>query len=897
MVFFRSTFTDARDTVHTVASDESRQTSESAPLLTDAHVCKNRAYMTIVHYVVSYPRWSFSLFLLLARCTLPDLPSPADGMAPAMHALRVLVSQESREYQQCVSTAFQRTIPQFLQVNTDRENQRIRTIQDSNSQILSSAQTTASSCMNTTLQARGALQTVLYVPFVTNQTICTPQDHQNVTQILGSNTKLLASNVSNILGAYMESTRASMSNVANYSSRRAQYDYNYFVGVKLNATLGMLDGFVQVPTLSVDQLKLVKELRAAVQVLVDALNDAHFRVDSLGTRLLQFKTSLEGFQVQYSALYMNFHVAADFVRGFLPPGVTMPGYFDMGNVPNVDLLMPLYFAIPDFKTPMANIDGLVSEYIKQSLELIANLLATASEAATTETKTFLEELYAHLREALTLKDYNPPHFVGSSSEIRDPHAELDFLNRLGDATTNQALAAVGLLPNIQAADLKAPLFSSDSSASSPMFNNSSTRFGYLEPMFPTFSVPKFILAILAWAYVHNWIVDILLQLFRLWRLKTLHEQNAQPDLPEIDYSVVQGVEIPVDGGSHQQTNVGFLKVFMTPWMALGLILLPLAGLGLGLYLPYVHNKCIVGREGTFVARHLVAPLYINQANTPGVTLHTSAELVCQQGQQRLCDRMYADSDLIFRRTKTALITAQSNFNSSVDTTRVLSRCIDTVILDAMFETNCCGLEGYGTNDSCSSVRKKELCSIDNSTSPQASFRPVGEYLANDACSSEMGGVNLVDSHFDCTVLENVCNSVPCSGVDSDLVLYWTVDAVCQVEVYLMGCCFWVLGAVYHMFMIGLGCSQILNGIKKVRWRSLRPDGIVLRTQMTEDGHLVKGKAADERISRIREAITGFERVGWFQIYFGGFELLAWFVSFCVLRHLLALLFGNSLRYT
>jgi hypothetical protein len=254
----------------------------------------------------------------------------------------------------------------------------------------------------------------------------------------------------------------------------------------------------------------------------------------------------------------------------------------------------------------------------------------------------------------------------------------------------------------------------------------------------------------------------------------------------------------------------------------------------------------------------MSPLLINQANVPGNAYYTAAEAQCQGNQRRICSGMFAESDALYRNDLALLFSSNVRYNQSTDTLGILDRCIETDFLDIQFESSCCGLEGCGTGVAGGNL----LCPIDNSTQPAASFRPLGEYLSNSACQSETTDWVLQDSRFDCDALQGTCSVASCTGVDSDLIQFLSIEADCQVETYVIKCCLLVLLALYHAIMVNLCSTLAFNGVKHLRWRSLRPDGITFRTQINEDGELVKGGDRDERSARIAIAMKRFELIGW-----------------------------------
>jgi hypothetical protein len=198
--------------------------------------------------------------------------------------------------------------------------------------------------------------------------------------------------------------------------------------------------------------------------------------------------------------------------------------------------------------------------------------------------------------------------------------------------------------------------------------------------------------------------------------------------------------------------------------------------------------------------------------------------------------------------------------------------------------NCCGLEGYTINNTtCLAEQQQNLCPIDGTLNPPGAFRPLGESTRVPACQSNASSWFLEDSSFDCSVLEQVCNDVPCSGVDAELIKEMTIDADCSAEIYSIHLCMFLALALYHAIMINLINRLFYNGVTHVRWRSLNPEGIKMMTHVREDGELVRGGDKEERTARIARTMQKFERVGWILIALGTFFALIWIWSIFILR--------------
>jgi hypothetical protein len=858
--------------------------------LTEAELQQNRVFMTIAHFMLTYPRWSLSLFLLLASSSL-SLPSAKEAARQPLLDLQHMARQESDLYLECTMHAFD-ALGRQLEKSVQKERNRVAKTRESNQKVVLQSTTTSDQCRTASITARRALQTyrnAAFLPTTVNDStsVCTTEDREKLTSFLGQDYTLVEKDVTNLLDAYVSASRLGAQRISLYAQDRATYDYNYFVGLKIQTTLDLLNGY-QVPILSLNNLAVLDDLRALLQAIIDALKDARSQIDLLSTRLLEFQASIQGFYVNYVDIYGRLILARDFVIDFLPAGVPLPSYLDLQAIPIGDILLPQIFSLPTFGD-LPEIDDLVAEYLHRAVGFIAQLLSTVAEEANEQLADGLRDLIRLLDEALTLEDYDPPKYVGSGAGVESPDEELILLQGLGDALRDSILDT--LRENQEFGQDLAPLETPSLPAveiSSPNFDDNNTRtFDYLTAEFPSILIPKLIMGFAAFLVANQWIIEIVIQFIRLWKLRRKYERDASPDLPTIDYATDE--DDNSDGYSQSNKlallQAALLKHFMTPWMALGLILFPFAMVGVLLWFPHVKRNCIDTQKGTFVARNIMTPLLVNRANLAGNGYHTRAEFQCRRTQRQLCDQLYAESDSNQRLDIFTLNTALHRYNQSMDANNVFDRCVQVSALDEVFENSCCGLDGYGSN--CSLIQNETLCPIDSNTLPPTAFQPVGSFLSNGACSQNPLTWTLEDARFKCEALEETCQQTTCLGVDADLIEYLAIEADCQVEVYIIKCCILILLALYHAIIINLSCTLAFNGVKHLRWRSLRPSGIQLRTHVNANGELAKGQDREDRSKRIAIAMRRFEMLGYLQLILSGAFFFMWIVTFFVFRNKLA----------
>ena len=999
--------------------------------LTDRELQRNRTFMTIVHFVLTYPRWSFSLFLLLATSSGSRttgngggvvLPTPREALQRPLETLRAVVSLESRAYLECAVHVLDESAQDRLNHTAETEWQESLDKRRHNlGQLQTRAAAMVQSCTRTTHHAQRALNQYLHqqqrqqqksrnknvshasVPWIyhyanesshplgnrssnsnsSNQggrTRCTVQDRQilvgrsdNASNDHGSvdssiynkeQEEVKVTSWTNQIGEELSAWRLRTLDMAtrlgDYAQNRSTYDYNYFVGIKLTKALELLqDWNVKVTQLQLVpsswngllEKKLLEQLRTLLQGgILDVLDEARARIGILETRLQSFYVSIDSFRVEYQQLFHRLQLSLAFVKDFVPPRIKLPSYMDFSTIPRVHTLLPSpVFAMPQFASPYlpeVNLEPILTTML-QLIQAAVREVVIHDMSQTFET--LLQELLEGLQALLVLEDYDPPQYTthsGVGSDIDHDLWTLDKSNQEAQERINQLLedsieasrnatyweeqilqatrggsgggdggAAATLDSAAEAAsnlELDETTASSASGFPNGFDGGNATSFAYLEPTFPTFTVPEVLELCFLLLFTHQWIIEIVIQFFRIVRLKQKYERNATPDLPEIDL-VSEGDEKDDDEDSHNYYNesswplirLALLEhLFLTPWMIVGIMLLPIALLGVFWWFPHVKQSCMDTRNGTFLARNMIAPILINKASLAGNAHYTTAEFQCRRLQRHQCALRFHESDQMYRSDLMKLHTLVAEYNETIHERDRFHRCIDLDALDQSFSTACCGLEGYSNNRDdegssgghmCKEPGIPAECPIDSSTIPRSPFQPIGQILGintlydgeQPACWPRKWWEDfLVDSRFDCTTLfqDDMCSSLSCTGVDSARIVEATIEADCQVEMYIVKCCVLLLLALYHGIMVNLISSLAFNGVKRVRWRNLKPDGIKFRTHVAEsDGKLVKGDDPKERLDRIQTALRRFQRVGQVQLILSAMLFAAWFISFFVLR--------------
>jgi hypothetical protein len=866
--------------------------------LTEPQLKRNRTIMTAIHFVLTYPRWSISLFLVLAGLSL-RLPSMEEAVRQPISDLRYLTSKESGYYAFCVSDTFERVSRQLANLAREQSEQSA-TIRDRNIELVRDIAEKANICGNATTDARRAIQTWKLrqpIPLVNNTSICSASDFSNLQQLLEQgpeSTLLLQSQATNALDEYLVASRATVERISEYAKARATYDYNYFLGVKVQGCLDLLEDFEVLNwTMPLPGQILVKDLNVSLKGVLDALNDLTARVDVLAIRLSEFQISIQGFYLNYKDLFDRLSNVAAFIREFIPSGIAMPVALDMSGIPLGDSLLPSVFEIPDF--PTLDVDRVISDSIREAIQVIERVLSELAMEIGDQAQSALKDLLWQMEELLTLEDYNPPQFVGADGIAETLSDELDFLRSLGQMTRRKVLSAwlgEGSRSNISSINQNMPL---DWNVSNPdiVEGESSVPFRYMEPFFPLLRLPSIVSFLARWA----WVAELLLQLFRLLHLRRMYKREATMKLPEISY--IEDEQGAGEAEARHQSRMAViqltvLKQVLNPWSLVVGVCLPLMILGITTWMPYVVNSCIKAHNGTVIGRGVVAPLMINNATFKGSAMHASAQYACRQNLRRICRERQAETELLHRQDASELVAAQARLREAAAASGVLARCVNSSALDEQFRTHCCGLKGYYDDGAhCRSDQIKTYCPIDTLHYPLSSFRPTGEYLQSDSCADGASlDVTLEDSRFNCSALMGACDHVPCRGVDENLLLNLSVEVDCRVQVHLIKCCVLVALSTYHALLLNACATLAFCGVQRLRWRIFQPAGIELRTHMNAQGELVKGGNQADRLNRVTEAIRRFEMIGKAQILLSILLLVIWLSSFYVLSSLLSDLNSN-----
>ena len=125
-------------------------------VLTDRQLRSNRTYMTMIHFVLTYPRWSLTLFLLLAHASLP-LPSAQEAVQEPLQNLRTIATEASHLYHECTVNAFENHNATLHRLGR-KERNRLTGVRQRNQVLIHEAWNTARRASQATQTAQRALR-------------------------------------------------------------------------------------------------------------------------------------------------------------------------------------------------------------------------------------------------------------------------------------------------------------------------------------------------------------------------------------------------------------------------------------------------------------------------------------------------------------------------------------------------------------------------------------------------------------------------------------------------------------------------------------------------------------------------------------------------------------------
>jgi hypothetical protein len=894
-MFFR------RSSEHTDSSSgEESESLEATSILDDDELQESRTNFAIFHFALTAPKYSISLFLFLAARCIP-LSTPYEAIHLPLAQLHRLVQVESNSYLTCTKNAFGRVIHSELDILAEEEYDRVQEAQQDNKELIERGQVLSQECSKATSKARKSIQTWRAVNGMESTTNATCKDNDRlflISFLAEDSAVLIKEGISSVVQDYVESSTRSLERFHGYAQERLQYDYHYFVTNRIHPTLQLLQdskNYISGEpfTFLIDKRDVQTRLAVSLQDVAILLEKAEARIDDLGVRMKDYADSIDHFYSSYDDVYRRIMDGADFVLEFLPVGSELPELFDLATVPTSMSLLPelYYYPTDEFFVPVQEI---LDKTTERCLRVLEEVYAQVEHQATHQFRGSATGFSNRMSSLLSLDDYNPPSFQGSREGIESLTEEVDHLESLGLKAEDSAKAALDYLqPLFERSSFRdgiqvAPTIKDwNQSALSFTEDSPTTTFEYLQPLFPSFSIPELLKSLVSWILSNAWIVEVSVQALRLWALEAKYSKGAIPDLPIIHY---EDEDVKDESNNEEPTLLilllkTVLSALASPGFLAVLILIPLCFGVMIMWRPHLKSNCQDTMQGTYLANHFLAPLFINEANAAGNALYLQGEMECHQTQRSICNEMQMQLGATYQSDIATLHAIRIQRNESVEAIRVMESCLDLDLNAQQMEEACSGLKGFGTSD----YQGTNLtCPMDEtrlSSEPASSFRPLNEYLDEAACHDESFPWELNDARFNCTPLIHPCNDIPCTGVNEDYLLFRTVQTDCKIELYILDTCAFLLMVAYQIFAVNLVCTMLFQGSRQIFWRKLCPNGVRLHTQLHENGDLVLGREKADRSERVLVAIQHFQLVGKLKVTIGIAAFVCWAISLVIFRHL------------
>ena len=876
------------------------------------NVMEARRKWAMIHFYALRPAFSISLLIYLASLTTSGELTFHSGVVDPIRNLVSLVQMESNSYLECVQQSAKRTTKRIDKIVRESQ-QSVEELFDSNREMVRRAEKAASVCLRDTQKARGSLiqwrEDSMDIPWMdiaeddSNGTTtidgpssvsskvkaCTIQKRNQTERLLGQDFRLAEDQVSTVLDEYMMDSQNSLENIHDYAKKRFEYDWNYFVMERMQPALDYLtENAVSIQAMGINVDYNVTEIERLIHVQLQALQqeleEAKQYIDTLVAKLEDFRDSINKYYTNYSILYDRFVKAADTIYGFLPPGVPLPDVFDISDLNLADFFLPKTgLTWPELELEYADIHKKVQDATGACLATVIEILDNVQIQSVQGLRGAVQQISQALMEILELKNYDPPQFQGSRDGIFDITQELDFHSLRGQEAINwtrQALVGLRVptstLENVTISEIETP----DISEFDYNFaEDTSTTFEMLTVLLPKLSFLEYVLDKVGFLANYAFILDILCGFFQWWRLSSMYERGAMPNMPEINYG-----DGDKDGRERPQRNYKILlliiKSSMNPIFVGFLCLFSFVTfLVILFWIPHVQHMCVHSTNGTWFANNMLAPAVTNIAMVEGNAQYLLAEHACYNSQNQWCVKIDIEAEKISQSDQTALGSFQAQHNQSLEALKLMEECVDTSNMTEMITESCCGLKGYSAVDCVSD--SDFTCPIDSSTNPPSAYRPFATYLDSSACLEEVHEWTLADAKYDCASLKEACYHIPCQGVNDDWIHKYTTQTDCKVELWLIKSCQFWFNVIVHFTALSVICSLIYNGCRDVHWRELSPDSIRLRTHLCENGTLAKGGELEERMEGFSSEIRWFEKKARLQKITGALLLSVYIVTVLV----------------
>ena len=331
-----------------------------------------------------------------------------------------------------------------------------------------------------------------------------------------------------------------------------------------------------------------------------------------------------------------------------------------------------------------------------------------------------------------------------------------------------------------------------------------------------------------------------------------------------------------------------------------------------LYIPVVQEYSLVCVQGqgnnTFLTGNLNSMAYNYAAEAGNEDLVDGLEAYAVRSAdycgayKTFTEEQQADDEL----TLADLKASQSRMR---DDLYLMNGCINTTLMDGLFERACCDVDGgsssgYGScselSDSggSSAVGASVYMGAMNMTCPRDSsgvpYRRLSSMIdasgtqggsaSAQACTTDPADWVLEDARFDCSTLPT-CD-VTCDGPNGPLLEAATEQCGCSAEWLLHTWWAQVAGACVVYVVLNFSRVTIMSAVCRLCWRWMSPNCFTYRATMTFDGHYLgapwSGKYPTFKkllSTELRLTMARYERKAWLMLIAGIGVNYAWISYF------------------
>ncbi len=874
---------------------------------------RNRARVSVLRYMLGFPKTSLTFFLFIMCFVLP-ISRPYESVQQPMQDLGLLVQHEAARANESYFEQYATQIINMTQTAVAAK-QQLQAERTYNQDLVEKAKVLEQKTWEQLKYSRRLLQQVWLLEntttaFVRNDTCSAAEVRDLMRRVYGNQEEAfnVKGAVLKALEQFVQTSRATIRHVTDYTKDRTQYDYDYFIGLKMVPALNLIQS-ISAPELdfSVYQMDLLLKLEVLIQDLLGPFNEFYVRLDMYKAHINGLSVSVTNFHLYALDLYARLQMSADWVKDFLPNGAPLPKFLNLKGLALPDSFLP-EMDLPSFSTPLPNMTAVKLDFSNRVLVIIADFLQEVARKASEETQEAIRIALEALKELLTLEDYHPPQYEslqgGSLDDVND-QLEKDGRNVLEESRK----ALLGIFASLEYERDKVPrpdLSLEDGLEDEDFSDDDESLFDWMAVEFPTISLP-FLARLVAFLISWQLLVDAIIQFIRFWRLQKKWEDWAVPKLPDVNLASTPspGPEEEKKPSAMSQNGRALMEncTFGT-WIFLVLGLLFLVALAI--YVPTVKSQCIDSQEGTFMARKFLGPNYVNEANRKGSARAGVLRANIRKEKRNLCEYIYDNGKryekMLYEAHQAAVDAHTALLLDAQYERQLMQRCVDVAQLDEHMTSTCCGLEGHydfdykteQSNQICAADQQKGDCPMDAQSDPLSPFRTLSHYLGHPVFDQfDANQWTLAETDIDyCDVLDDL-GKLELDAIDEELILDLSIEAFCKTEVWFIQVL--VGGAVLIVFalIMHLKCDLFFDGTKRVYWRQLSAESTVkCYADVREDGSFSVNVNMYERAERIRAALKSYEFIGKCKLRLAAFLLVFEIILACLLKHFLRKWFGE-----